>query len=325
MRTGAVALSIAAAVVLSARPARAQEAEIERFFEQLSALPNVVIAELTEALRKARGVGVELVRTRYEHVANARMELKEGSAVTPFVGTDALSNRAVLPLPISRRAAVVAAVSHESLSFRHGGRAAFPAERVHALRGQVGFVRELSADWRFVSGVELGVLSDLGGVAAGEALSVHDFQTGGIVLFDVKLGGFATLSFGSAVSSTLGVPAPLPVLRVNVDYEGFAAQLTVPTELGASYTPAPGLVIGVRGGLSGNSYHLVAQDQSLSHRGIFVGPFLGTRIFDGMTFHVAGGLAPWRQLRLVADDGEEIVNLDPLTAPFVRLELDFRL
>jgi hypothetical protein len=325
MRRAPAASLLALAVLAEARPASAQEAEIERFFQQISALPNVVIAELAEALKKARGVGIELVRTRFEHVATAPMESRRGAAVTPFLGTDTLSNRAVVPLPVSSKAAVVGAISHESLSFRHGGRAAFPAERVHALRGQIAFLRELSDTWRFVSGVELGVLSDLGGVAAGEALGVHDFQVGGLVLFDVKLGDIGTISFGSAVSSTLGVPAPLPVLRAGVEYEGFAAEMTVPTEIRASYAPAAGVVFGVRGALSGNSYHLVAQDQSLSHRGIFVGPFLGAEIFQGMTFHVAGGLAPWRQLRLVADDGEEIENLDPLTAPFVRLELDFRL
>jgi hypothetical protein len=325
MRSALVACSLAAALALAARPARAQEAELEQIFQQISALPNVVIAELAEALRKARGVGIELVRTRYEHVALAKMESRAAEAITPYLGTETVSSRALVPVPVSRTAAVLAALSYEAVSFRHGGARAFPAERVHALRGQVAFVREMSDRWRFVAGVELGVLSDLGGTAAGEALGVHDFQSGGLVLFDVKLGEVATLSFGSAVSSTIGVPAPIPVIRANLDYEGLSADVTVPTEVHVGYTLRPGLGIGARAGISGNSYHLVARDQTLASRGILVGPYVAAEIFEGMTLDVSGGLAPWRQLRLADDGGEEIANLDPVTAPFVRAAIDFRL
>jgi len=324
-RRAVVALLAGAAASFAARPASAQNADVDRFFEQLAALPDVVISELSEALRKARGVDVELVRTRYEHVATSRLEEPASYGITPALGTHTVSTRAFIPWPIGRDTAVAAAVSYESTTFRHAGRSAFPAERVHGMRVQIALLRQLSERWRLLTGVEGGLLSDLGGDAASEKLSIHDFQTGGLILFDVKLAPWASLSFGSAVSSTVGVPAPIPVVRASIEHEGFSAEMTVPTNLRVAYEPRPGLTFGARAALTGNSYHLIARDETLAYRGVFVGGFIGAEVLDGLTFEMSGGIAPWRQLRLVDDLDREIANLDPLTAPFFRLELDFRL
>lgn len=325
MRAAFVALSIGAAAALAASPANAQEVEIERFFQQLSQLPNVVVSELAEALREARGVGIELVRSRYEHVSGARMESASGLAYTRSIGTDSVSNRALVPIPLSGTTALGLALSYESLSFRHDGRRVFPAERVHSIRGQLGVVRQMSDTWRFVSGVEIGVLSDFGGDAAGEALGARDVQSGGVVLFDAKLNQVFTLSFGGAVSSTLGLPVPIPVLRGAVEHEGFTLDVTVPTSLRAAYEPRAALDFGVRASLSGNSFHLVAEDESLAYRGLSLASFLGAEVFHGMRLEASGGLIPYRQLRLNGPDGEEIANLDPEMAPVFRVEVAFKL
>jgi hypothetical protein len=320
-----VALLAGAATSLGARTATAQDAEVDRFFEQLATLPDVVISELSEALRKARGVDVELVRTRFEHVAAARLEDPSSAGITPFLGTHTVSTRAFIPWPVARDTAVAGAISYESTTFRHGGRAAFPAERVHGMRLQIALLRQLSKRWRLLTGVEGGLLSDLGGDAESEELGIDDFQTGGLVLFDVKLAPWVSLSFGSAISSTIGVPAPVPVVRGSIAYEGFSVEMTVPTSLEVAYQPRPGFRFGARGALAGNSYHLIADDRTLAYRGVFVGGFIAAETFQGLTFEMSGGIAPWRQLRLSDDRDDEIANLDPLTAPFVRLELDFRL
>ncbi len=305
-------------------PLHAQETEVERALAQISELPNVVIAELLTALREARGAGVELSGAGYQYAAPATLE-RPGPDGDRRLASHTFHARVLVPVPVSRRTAVAAAFAYETVTFDVAGELpGIPRAPLFGLRSRIALLHQLGPRWSFKSAVEVALMSDLG-PGIDRAPTIDDLQTGAVALFDAKLAPFATLSFGGLISSQLPLPIPIPAVRLSLEHEGLSAELTVPTNLTLGYAPHERATIGLRGAISGNSFHLMARGDTLSQNGVSVGPFVAVEPLRGFTVELGGGVAPWRQLRLTSADETRVQKLDPRTAATVSVDLGFRL
>ena len=324
-RTGPTFLALCLLLVPAA--ARAQTFDVQRISREIAQLPDVVVNRLADIIRKAEGKGIELVRTRYELVPEVELSDPAAGLEGAQVGSDAFSSRVIIPIPLERRLAVVGALSYETLTFRHEGfEGTFPADRVHEVRSRGALLYELSERWRFMGGVELGMLTDSAGIEYDAAhLSLDDFQAGVLVMFDHQISPRASVGLGAGYSTTFGLPLPLPAARGSLEVGDFRFAATLPSSISAGWAPHRRVEVGVRASLSGGQYHLRRTDQSLSTTTVYLGPYAVVETVRGLHVDFDTGLMPWRRLRLDDDAGDEVSNLDPAPTWFLRMELSFRL